>query len=53
MARKLFVKAYGCQMNVYDAERMYRTHGHLAGDVGLDTSGDKFLRDQRPQEHIL
>jgi hypothetical protein len=38
---------------VYDAERMYRTHGHLAGDVGLDTSGDKFLRDQRPQEHIL
>src|SRR4051812_27443848 len=37
--RKLHIKSYGCQMNVYDAQRMVHT---LApeGFVGTDTAED-------------
>lgn len=32
MSKKLFIKSYGCQMNVYDAERM----AELMGDEGFE-----------------
>ncbi len=38
-AKKLFVKTYGCQMNVYDSERMaeaLRTKGYVTTDVVED-----------------
>ena len=28
--RKLHIKSYGCQMNVYDAQRMDETYFHLS-----------------------
>jgi tRNA-2-methylthio-N6-dimethylallyladenosine synthase len=38
-AKKLFIKTYGCQMNVYDSERMAETLG-AQGYVGTDTVED-------------
>ena len=38
-ARKLFIKTYGCQMNVYDSERMAETLG-AEGYVPTDTPDD-------------
>ncbi|MEZ5826611.1 MAG: tRNA (N6-isopentenyl adenosine(37)-C2)-methylthiotransferase MiaB [Geminicoccaceae bacterium] len=35
MAKKLFIKTYGCQMNVYDSDRMTRLLAHH----GYDTTG--------------
>ena len=37
--KKLFVKTYGCQMNVYDSERMSEAMG-AAGYVATDTPDD-------------
>ena len=36
MTKKLFIKSYGCQMNVYDAERM----AELMGDEGFVETDD-------------
>lgn len=36
MSKKLFIKSYGCQMNVYDAERM----AELMGDEGFELTED-------------
>ena len=38
-AKKLFIKTYGCQMNVYDSERMAETLG-AEGYVATDTAED-------------
>ncbi|MDG1282255.1 MAG: tRNA (N6-isopentenyl adenosine(37)-C2)-methylthiotransferase MiaB [Pseudorhodobacter sp.] len=38
-AKKLFIKTYGCQMNVYDSERMAETLG-AQGYVATDTVDD-------------
>jgi tRNA-2-methylthio-N6-dimethylallyladenosine synthase len=40
--RKLFIKTYGCQMNVYDSERMAETLG-AEGYVQTDTAEDADL----------
>jgi tRNA-2-methylthio-N6-dimethylallyladenosine synthase len=40
--RKLFIKTYGCQMNVYDSERMAETLG-AQGYVQTDTADDADL----------
>lgn len=40
--RKLFIKTYGCQMNVYDSERMAETLG-AEGYVLTDTADDADL----------
>jgi tRNA-2-methylthio-N6-dimethylallyladenosine synthase len=40
--RKLFIKTYGCQMNVYDSERMAETLG-AQGYVQTDTAEDADL----------
>ena len=39
MAKKLFIKTYGCQMNVYDSERMAETLG-AEGYVATDSAAD-------------
>ncbi|QHQ36159.1 tRNA (N6-isopentenyl adenosine(37)-C2)-methylthiotransferase MiaB [Algicella marina] len=44
MTKKLFIKTYGCQMNVYDSERM-------AG--ALETSGYEVTEDQSEADMIL
>ncbi len=38
-AKKLYIKTYGCQMNVYDSERMAEAMGG-AGYVETDTPDD-------------
>ncbi|RKF16839.1 tRNA (N6-isopentenyl adenosine(37)-C2)-methylthiotransferase MiaB [Roseovarius spongiae] len=40
--RKLYIKTYGCQMNVYDSERMTEAMTG-AGYVGTDSAGDADL----------
>jgi tRNA-2-methylthio-N6-dimethylallyladenosine synthase len=37
--KKLYIKTYGCQMNVYDSERMAETLG-AEGYVQTDTADD-------------
>ena len=37
--KKLFIKTYGCQMNVYDSERMGEALGS-AGYVATDSAED-------------
>jgi tRNA-2-methylthio-N6-dimethylallyladenosine synthase len=46
--RKIFVKTFGCQMNVYDSERMTE----LLGADGYRRDGDRWRRRRHPPQHL-
>ena len=52
-ARKLYVKSFGCQMNVYDSRRMADTlapHGYV--ETGTAENADLVILNSNPVDDI-